>query len=284
MTLYELRPEPGPKTVFVLGGGGNLGAVQVGMLRALIERGILPDELVGCSVGAINSAALASDPTLVGVDRLEELWRNLDGETICPSGRLSGLWLLTRKYKALQSNDGLRTLLRDSLPIDRFEDAKVPFHVVATELTNGHEAWFSEGDVIEPILASAALPALFPPVTIAGKKFIDGAVVDNVPISRALTLGATKIVVLHVGNFDRPRTEPKRPIDALLQSFSIARNYRFLAETRTPPEGVDMLVLPGLDPGNLRPNDFGRSRMLIDRAYALTSSFLDARDRAASGI
>ena len=283
MTLYALRPEPGPKTVFVLGGGGNLGAVQVGMLRALLERDIVPDEMVGCSVGAINSAALACDPSLDGVDRLEELWRNLDGETICPSGRLSGLWLLTRKYRALQTNDGLRTVLRESLPVSRFEDTKIPLHVVATELTRGTEAWFDRGDIIEPILASAALPALFPPVEIGGQKYIDGAIVDNVPISRALTVGATRVVVLHVGNFERPRPEPKRPIDALLQSFSIARNYRFLAETRTPPDGVDVLVLPGLDPGNVRPNDFSRSRQLIDRAYALTASFLDARDRAASG-
>ena len=131
--------------------------------------------------------------------------------------------------------------------------------------------------MVEPILASAALPAVFPPVEIDGELFIDGAVVDNVPMSKALALGADRVFVLHVGNFDRPRRQPKRPIDALLQSFSIARNYRFLAETADPPDGVDVIVLPGVDPGNVKYNDFGRSPELIARGRAATAGFLDAQ-------
>jgi NTE family protein len=281
MTLHQLRPDA-PKTAFVLGGGGNLGAIQVGMLRALLERDIRPDVVVGCSVGAINGAGLAADPTLEGVDRLEEIWRNLDGESLLPSGRLSGLWLLTRRYRSLQPNDGMRRLI-EQLPFRRFEEATVPLHVVATSLRTGRDTWFNRGSVVEPILASAALPAVFPPVEIDGEMYIDGAIVDNVPISRAVRLGAERVVVLHVGNFQRPRAVPKRPLDALLQSFSIARNYRFLAESQDPPEGVELLVLPGVDPGNLRQNDFTKSPMLIERAHAATASFLDAADRAASG-
>jgi NTE family protein len=272
-----------PSTVFVLGGGGNLGAIQVGMLRALMERGILPDQVVGCSVGAINAAAVAADPTVQGIDRLEQLWSQLDGEAICPSGRLSGLLLMTRKYRALQSNIGLRALLEASLPYERFEEAKIPFHVVATSMRTGREQWFSTGEVIDPILASAALPAVFPPVVIGGEKYIDGAIVDNVPMSKAVQVGADRIVVLHVGNFDRPRPEPKRPIDALLQSFSIARNYRFLTESQNPPEGVEVIIVPGVDPGPLKHNDFGQSERLIARAHAATASYLDAGERAASG-
>jgi NTE family protein len=272
----------GPKTAFVLGGGGNLGAIQVGMIRALVDRGYTPDVVVGCSVGALNAACLAADPTPSGVDRLEHVWRNLDGEAICPPGRLSGLWLLTRKYRSLQSNDGLRKLIEDSLPFTRFEDAAIPLHVVATSLRTGRDRWFSSGSVVEPILASAALPAIFPPVEIGGELLIDGAIVDNVPISKALALGADRIFVLHVGNFDRPRRQPKRPIDALLQSFSIARNYRFLAETANPPDGVDVVVLPGVDPGNVKYNDFGRSPELIARGRAVTAGFLDSQEEAAS--
>jgi NTE family protein len=253
------------------------------MLRALMERGILPDEVVGCSVGAINAAAVAADPTVQGIDRLEEMWSQLDGEAICPSGRLSGLLLMTRKYRALQSNSGLRSLLEASLPYSRFEEAKIPFHVVATSMQTGRERWFSAGDIIEPILASAALPALFPPVVIDGEKLIDGAIVDNVPMSKAIALGADRVVVLHVGNFDRPRPEPKRPIDALLQSFSIARNYRFLHESQNPPEGVEIMVLPGVDPGPLKHNDFGQSGRLIARAHAATATYLDVTEQASSG-
>src|SRR5437763_17213594 len=98
-------------TAFVLGGGANLGATQVGMLRALFGHGVEPDVVIGCSVGAINAAALAADPSLDGVAHLEALWRNLDGSVICAPGKLSAVWLLTRRYRALESNHGLRRLL-----------------------------------------------------------------------------------------------------------------------------------------------------------------------------
>ena len=281
MPVYELRREPRPRTAFVLGGGGNLGAVQVGMLRALLERGVVPDEVVGCSVGAINGAGLAADPTPAGVDRLEDIWRNLKGDAILPAGRLSGLWLLTRKYRSLEPNDGLRRLI-EQLPFRTFEELARPLHVVATSLRTGGERWFSTGPFTEPILASAALPAVFPPVTVDGEVLIDGAVVNNVPISRALELGATQIVVLHVGNFERPRREPRRPLDALLQSFSIARNYRFRAEADNPPEGVEVDIIPGIDPGNIRQNDFSKSAQLISRAYRSTVAYLDGELEAAT--
>ena len=263
-------------TAFVLGGGANLGATQVGMLRALFEHGVEPDVVIGCSVGAINAAALAANPTLTGVAHLESLWRNLDGDVICPTGRLSAMWLLTRRYKALESNHGLRHLLEQHLPYRRFEEARVPVHVVATSMHTGRETWFTSGPIIPPLLASSALPVVFPPVHIDGEPYIDGAVVNNVPISRAIALGATRIVVLHVGNFDRPRRPPRRPVEALIQSFSIARNHRFIADIESPPDGVELVVLPGLDPGpDLAYLDFGKAHQLIDRAYRLTTSFLD---------
>jgi NTE family protein len=291
MAVYTLRPERDDsqrgdqarlRTAFVLGGGGNLGAIQVGMLQALADRGIFPDELVGCSVGAINAAALAGDPTVRGVARMNEIWSKLDSEVICPPGRLSGLLLLTRKYRSLQSNSALRRLLESSLGYDTFEQTRVPLSVVATSLRTGCDHWFTSGSVVSAVLASAALPAVFPPVEIDGERFVDGGVVDNVPISRALAGGVERIFVLHVGNFSRPRPEPKRPLDALLQSFSIARNYRFHTETRTAPPGVDLIVLPSIDPGPIKPNDFSKSALLISRARAATATFLDTGNRIAA--
>lgn len=290
MSVHELRPGIAetataevPPVAFVLGGGGNLGAIQVGMLQALTERGIVPDLLYGCSVGAINAAALAADPTASGVARLVDVWSQLDSEVVCPPGRLSGLFLLTRKYRSLQSNDALRRLLESSLTYRRFEEAAIPVSVVATSLRTGRDHWFESGEVIPAVLASAALPAIFPPVEIGGEQFVDGGVVDNVPISRALTSGAARVYVLHVGNFDRPRPEPRRPIDALLQSFSIARNYRFQTETAAPPPGVELVVLPSIDPGTVRPNDFGKSSGLIRRARVAAAAFLDADERLVAG-
>src|SRR5205807_7956220 len=159
----------------------------------------------------------------------------------------------------------------------------VPVQVVATSLTYGRAHWFSSGPVAEPVLASAALPAVFPPVIIEGEPYIDGGVVDNVPISRALALGATRVFVLHVGNFERPRQLPRRPMDVLLQAFSIARNHRFLDESASPPEGVELVVLPAVDPGRMRRNDFRHSGDLMARSYSTVARFLNGRERAAAG-
>jgi NTE family protein len=253
------------------------------MLQALLETGVVPEVVIGCSVGALNAAGLAADPTLSGVRKMRETWLNLNGDELFPAGRISGLWMLGRKGQAIQGNTGLRDLIERTLPYRRLEDAVVPVHVNATSLETGRGHWFTSGSAVDAILASAALPAVFPPVVVNGEAYIDGGVVDNVPISRALALGAERIYVLHVGNFERPRQLPRRPIDVLLQSFSIARNHRFFAETDDPPGDVDLVVLPGVDPGRIRRNDFSRSRDLMDRAYASAREFLAGRGAAAAG-
>ena len=273
-----------PETVFVLGGGANLGATQVGMLRALFEHDITPDAVVGCSVGAVNGAMIAADPTLGAVTHLETLWRNLDGDAICPAGRLNALRLLARRYPTMESNDGLKQLLERHLPIRTFADTAIPLHVVATSLTTGHERWLATGPLVPALLASAAIPAVFPPVVIDNEPLVDGAVVNNVPISKAIELGATRIVVLHVGNFSRPRRPPRRPVEALVQSFSIARNHRFELDTKYPPPGVEMIVLPALDPGpTLGYHDFSHAHILIEKAYRLTTDFLASSSHSMTG-
>jgi NTE family protein len=282
MSVRLLR-KPTPGTAFVLGGGGNLGAVQVGMLQALFELGVVPEVVIGCSVGALNAAGLAADPTLAGVRKMRDVWLNLNGDELWPAGRISGLWMLGRKGQAIQPNTGLRQLIERALPYQRLEDAVLPVHVNATSLETGRGHWFTSGSAVDAILASAALPSVFPPVVVDGQAYIDGGVVDNVPISRALALGARRIFVLHVGNFARPRQLPRRPIDVLLQSFSIARNHRFLAETDDPPPDVELVVLPGIDPGRIRRNDFSRSRDLMDRAYVSAREFLGGRGVAVAG-
>jgi NTE family protein len=254
------------------------------MLQATIERGILPDEIVGCSIGAINGAAIAAEPNRDGIERLKNLWLAGTDSIITPVHRLDGVRLLTRRGPSLQSNVGLRNLLESQLAARTFEDLPVPLHVVATSLTHGAERWFSRGDLIDPLLASAALPAIFPPVTIDDDLLIDGGVLDNVPISKAFELRPTRVVVFHVGNFERSRPAPKRPVDVLLQAFSLSRSYRFAEEIRRePPEGVELVVLPSVNPGRLRYNDFGRSPELIERGRAATAAFLDINAAVAGG-
>ena len=120
-----------------------------------------------------------------------------------------------------------------------FADLVVPFQCVATDIDQAREVWFSEGPLIEPILASAALPAVLPPVEIDGIRYMDGAVLNDVPVTRAVGLGATHVYVLHTGTFDRPRPEPRRPLDVALQAYWIARRARFQRDLAALPPDVD---------------------------------------------
>jgi NTE family protein len=260
---------------FVLSGGGNHGAIQAGMLRALVEREVQPDVVLGSSIGAVNGAAYAQDPTLSGVARLEELWRGLDEVGIFPRGWLPNALALARRGEAIHSSDRLRGLLEGMLRVDSFEDLRVPFQCVATDVHAAHEVWFSTGRMVEPILASAALPGVLPAVEIDGVRYLDGAIVNDVPISRAVALGATTVYVLHCGTIDRPRPEPKRPIDVLVQAYWIARRHRFKRDLENLPPGVEAIVLPTGDTPTLRYNDFTHSAQLVRAAHRASQEFLD---------
>jgi len=278
--LDRMRRRPAP-VAFVLGGGGNLGAVQVGMLRALAERGIVPELIVGCSVGALNGAGFAEDPTLVGVARIEQLWRSLDARTIMPAGWWPTAVSLARRGNAIHDIDGLRRLVEGFVQARRFEDLRVRFECVVTDLDAAREVWFGEGPLVEPILASSAIPSVYPPIEIDGVRYIDGAVVNDVPVSRAVALGARRVYVLHVGSFDRPLPEPKRPIDVAVQAYWIARRHRFNRDLSTLPSSVEAILLPPGDPPRIAYNDFTRTDELIAGAYAASAAMLDELDERA---
>lgn len=280
----RLRRRPvGPGTAFVLSGGGNLGALQVGMLRALLEHRIVPELVLGCSVGALNGAGIAAEPSLAMVGRLQDLWLDLEGRDILPPGLLPTTVQLARKGAAVHGNAGLRKMISDVLPEGRFEDLAVPFQCVATDVVAAREVWFSTGPLVDPILASAALPALLPPVEIDGVRYIDGAVVNDVPVTRAVELGATTVYVLHVGAFDRPRPEPKRPFDMALQAFWIGRRARFRRDMANLPPHVEAVVLPTGGAPAGRFNDFSHSAALISSAYQATAALLTARQAGRDG-
>jgi NTE family protein len=270
------RRRPG-SVAFVLSGGGNLGALQIGMLRALTERGIRPDLIVGCSVGAINGAAFAEDPTVAGVARMERLWRELDGTDLMPSKLLPNAVALARRGEAIHDSEPLRRALEDQLRARTFEELAVPFQCVATDVIGVREVWFASGPLIEPILASAALPAIYPAVEIDGVRYLDGAIVDDVPMGRAVELGARTVYVLQVGAFSRPRPEPRRPLDVAVQSYWIARHHRFKRELAAMPPEVDLHLLPTGETPTMRYNDFTRSAELISVAYAAASDYLAGR-------
>jgi NTE family protein len=268
-----LRRRTGPVAV-VLSGGGNHGAVQVGMLRSLVEHEISPELVLGCSIGALNGVAFAQDPTAHGVARLEDLWCGLGPDGLLPSGWLPNAVALARKGEAIHTNDRLRGFLNGLLRVDTFEELVLPFQCVATDIVGVREAWFSTGPLIDPLLASAALPAVLPAVEIEGTRYLDGAIVNDVPITRAAALGASTIYVLHCGTIDRPRPEPKRPLDVAVQAYWVARHHRFKRDLESLPRGVEAIVLPIGQTRTLRFNDFTQSEAMIAAAYAASNRFL----------
>jgi NTE family protein len=270
------KRRPGP-VAFVLSGGGNLGALQIGMLRALAERDLRPDLILGCSVGAINGAALAEDPTLAGVARMERLWRELDGAELMPGGLLPGAVALARKGEAIHGNEGLRRALETHVRARRFEDLVIPFQCVATDVLGVRETWFASGSLIDPILASCAIPAVYPAVEIDGVRYLDGAIVDEVPMARAVELGAHTLYVLQVSAFSRPRPVPRRPLDVAIQAFWLARHHRFKRELAAMPASVDVHLLPTGPAPEIRYNDFTRVAEMIELAYEASSDYLAGR-------
>jgi NTE family protein len=258
-----------------------MGALQVGMLRALFERHIRPDLVLGCSVGALNGAAVAAEPSLAMVGRLEEVWVDLEHRNLLPAGILPATVQLARRGVALHTNTGLRSLVEQVIGTRSFADLLVPFQCVATDIDQAREVWFSEGPLVEPILASAALPAVLPPVEIDGIRYMDGAVLNDVPVTRAVGLGATHVYVLHTGTFDRPRPEPRRPLDVALQAYWIARRARFQRDLAALPSDVTVTILPTGEAPVVRFNDLRQSRALIDVAYRASARALQSGGSAA---
>src|SRR4051812_5680621 len=177
-------------TAFVLSGGASLGAVQVGMLLALAEEDVRPDLIVGTSVGAVNGAWIAANPDREGIASLAELWRSLTRAGVFPTRLLTGLLGFLGRQGNLVPDSALRHLIDEHLRFRRLEDAPIPFHLVATDVLSGEDVRLSRGDGFDAILASAAIPAVFPLVHIDGRDLIDGGVVNNTRISHAVALGA----------------------------------------------------------------------------------------------
>ena len=267
------------KTAFVLGGGGVLGAYEVGMLRALSEAGIRPDVVVGTSVGAINGAFVAADPADAAA-RLGQLWqgdalRQAFSETLW--GRAARL---LRSGTHLHSIEPLRRMLDEMLPAADFADLELPFHCVAASIERATARWFSSGPVVPAVLASCAVPGLLPPVEVDGEHYFDGGLVHSIPVGRAVALGALDVYVLHVGRIESPLEVPRRPWEVGLVAFEIARRHRFHEEMSALPDGVRVHVLPA--GGDRRPPDLAQLRYRdrtnvgasIERAYTASAGYL----------
>ncbi|MGH9295542.1 MAG: patatin-like phospholipase family protein, partial [Acidimicrobiales bacterium] len=230
----------------------------------LCERAIVPDLLVGTSIGAINAAAFAGVPTMEGIEMAAQVWCNLAVSDVFPKGRLHGPWRFFERRPSVFSMESLRREVGDFLTYERLEEAHIPLVLVATRLGDASEVWMTKGPALDSVMASAALPGFYPVADIAGERFLDGGVVDNVPISAALAAGARRIFVLLCGSVETPSSGWSRPYEALFAAFTMALNARLRRDLASVPEDVDVVVFEVSGNVAYDPLDFSRAAELIE--------------------
>jgi NTE family protein len=267
------------KTAFVLGGGGVLGAHEVGMLQALAEAGVTPDVIVGTSVGAINGAFVAADPD-GAARRLGELWQGPSLQRAFSGNLLGQATTLARSGTHLHAIEPLAAMLERALPVATFGELALPFHCVAASIERASARWFSHGPLVPAVLASCAVPGLLPPVEVDGEHHFDGGLVHSIPVGRAVELGCRTIYVLQVGRIESPLAPPQRLWEVGLVAFEIARRHRFHEEMATLPDDVQVHVLPSgasaraPDLSQLRYRDKTNVGVNIERAYTASANYL----------
>jgi NTE family protein len=262
-------------TAFVLSGGAGLGALQVGMLQALLEHDVQPDFIVGTSAGAINAAYFSKYPTLDGVSNLAELWQGLNRGSVFPVRPALGFLGFIGKRDHLCSSRPLLNLLRSQYGAQQLQDSPVPAHVIAADLSSGHDVCVSHGPSADAVLASASLPGVFPPVTIDGRVLIDGGVTNNAPISHAVRLGATKIYVLACGHACALTKPPSGALAVVLQSVSVLIGRQLVQDVDRFEQSYDLRIIPQICPLNVSPLDFSQAKRLISGAYDSTNMWLE---------
>ena len=268
---------------FVLSGGASLGAIQVGMLRALVDHDVRPDLIVGTSVGAVNGAFLACrDFTSETVDELAELWLGIRRGQVFPVEPFTGLLGFLGARKNLVPGGALRRLISRHADCELLEDLPTPLHVIACDVLNGEEVRLSEGPLVDAVLASAAIPGILPPVEWDGRLLIDGGVMNNTPITHALELGAEEVYVLPTGGPCALTEAPRGALGMVVHATSLMVAQRFADEAMAYAGRADLTILPPPCPIDVQPMDFGHAAELMTRAEADARVFLEERSRRAS--
>lgn len=263
-------------TGFVLSGGGSLGAVQAGMLAALVERDIRPDLLVGTSVGAINAAFIATHGfDTAAVDELATLWKGIRRSDVFPLDVLRQTLALTGHKPSMVSSNHLEHLIAEHMPVEDLGDARIPIHVVATDVMSGQEVLLSTGDGPSAVLASASIPAVFPAVRREGRVLMDGGVSNNTAVSQAIALGADRVVVLPAGFACALSDPPSSPLDSAIHALTLLIEQRLCVEVGQLSDQAEIVVLPPLCPLSVSPVDFGHTNDLITRGHRSAAEWLD---------
>ncbi len=260
------------RTAFVLAGGGSLGSIQAGMLRALLAAGEHPDFLVGSSVGALNACYFAAYPDAAGVERLAGVWMSLKRRDVFPLSFSTALAVLRRRDYVVDPAP-LRRLVEDALPYRRLEEAPLPVHLVATDM-QGVAALLSRGPAVDAIMASAAVPGVFPAVDVEGAALMDGAVAANTPLAAAATLGARRIVILPTGYACDLQMPPAGAVGRALHAVTLLIAWQLIRDIERLSPEVELRLVPALCPLDVSPYDFSQAATLIERAERSTTKWI----------
>jgi len=261
------------KTAFVFAGGGSFGAIQVGMLHSLIAHGISADMVVGSSVGALNGAFYAGDPTLEGVEKLGDIWRGLKRQDVFPMSWRTVLSFLWRR-DFLISHDGIRKLIDDNIPYRNLQDARVPVHIVTTDIISGDSIVLSEGSTSEAIVASTSIPGAFSPIRYKDYYLADGAISSNTPIQVAVQKGAKRLIILPTGHACATQAPPVGAVANALHALTLLIARQLVSELERLDPDIEYFVVPPLCPLVGSPYDFSRTADHIARAIQTTDAWL----------
>jgi NTE family protein len=263
-------------TAFVLSGGASLGAIQVGMLRALYEHGIQPDFIVGTSAGALNGAFIASRAASVETaDELGEVWRGLRRGRVFPLDPFAGLLGFAGARDHLVPDRALRRIIDRQLEVERLEEMPIPLHVIATDVLTGEDVRLSAGPAVDAVMASAAIPGVFPAVSWEGRALMDGGVANNAPISHAVELGATDVYVLPTGYACQLDEAPRSALAMLIHATTLLTQHRLTADAEALARLCNLVVMPPPCPVTVAPFDFSQADRLIRTALEDSREFLD---------
>ena len=239
-----------PRTAFVLSGGGNQGVSQVGMLRALLERGIVPDVVIGTSAGALNGAAICYAPNLTGVAQLAAVWEQLRADHVFPGGKIQpGLERRAPRDAPLRKRRASTRSSTTATPARSFADLEIPLRVIATDLDTGEEVVLARGPLKPALLASAALPGRVPDrrtTTAAGSSTAASSTAFR---CGTRSPGRSTGCSCSTSRPARPTAIERSPLDVVMTSFMHARSQRFELELRyVPPESRGRRAPPAARP------------------------------------
>ena len=272
-------PARSPRTAFVLSGGASLGALQVGMLRALYERGVTADLLVATSVGALNAAFIASRPQTPETAReLAAAWCGIERAYAFPVSLRAIVGGVAGHRNHLVPAHGLRRIVERHVELDDLADAAVPLSLVAFDVNAGSEVVLGDGPAVDAIVAACSIPGIFAPVAIGEQLLVDGGVVNNTPIRHAVELGAERVYVLPTQEPRYVQPPPRTALDAAIYGIGLLVGSRLEADIFRYQADVELIVLPAANTRHVQPTNFECSSELAAEAHAASRNALARAD------